>query len=254
MKRVLYILVLLPLMLVSQAAQEGLVLENVMLTVNPEKIVEFEAGIAAHNKKFHAEGPYGARVYNILNGKNAGKYMLIMGPLPWSAMDDRPATKEHTDDNNKNINQYLESEVEVNYMKMNPELSNFSRDFEINKVSVFMIDIKRFKEMEFMEKVVKKVVKMYKEKMPEQIFGIYTNEMNNMDGMDFGFVNFFDSMSWMGEEDTFPKYFEEVHGAGSMLQLLKDLEATTDGDRGEIWTLRKDLSGPNAKVAAATRQ
>ena len=104
MKNLFYTMLLLPFLVLAQNSQESLVLENVMLTVHPEKIAEFEAGIAAHNKKFHSDGPYGARVYNILNGKNAGKYMLIMGPLPWSAMDGRPTSKEHTDDNNKNIN------------------------------------------------------------------------------------------------------------------------------------------------------
>lgn len=251
MKKLMCTLLLLPLMAMAQT-NEALVIENVMLTVNPEKIMEFEAGIAAHNKKFHSEGPYGARVYNILNGKNAGKYMLIMGPLPWSAMDGRPSNQEHTDDNNKNISKYLTPEVEVNYMQMHPELSNFSKDFEINKVSVFMIDIKRFKRQDFMEKVVKKVVKVYKEKMPDQLYGIYTNEMNTMDGLDFGWVDFFDSSSWLGQEDKFVQYFEEVHGDGSFKQFLVDVEATTDGERTEIWALRKDLSGANAKVMAAT--
>ena len=253
MKRLLITIVLIPLMMVSQT-NESLVIENIMLTVKPDKIAEFEAGIAAHNKKFHATGPFGARVYNIDNGKNAGKYMLIMGPLPWSALDDRPASKEHSEDNNKNINQYLESSVEVNYMKMHPDLSNFSKDFEINKVSVFMIDIKRFKDMDFIEKVVNKVVKMYKEKMPDQIYGIYTNEMPNMDGMDFAWVDFFDSYSWMAKDDTFMRDFEDVHGTGSFQQFMKDVEATTDGDKGEIWSLRKDLSGPDAKVIALERQ
>jgi hypothetical protein len=253
MKKLLYTLVLLPLLMVSQT-NESLVIENVMLTVNPEKITEFEAGIAAHNKKFHAEGPYGARVYNILNGKNAGKYMLIMGPLPWSVMDDRPHSKEHADDNNKNISKYLTPDVEVNYMKMHPELSNFSKDFEIKKVSVFMIDVKRFKQQDFIEKVLKKVAKVYKEKMPDQLYGVYSNEMNNEDGMDFGWVEFFENSSWLGREDKLPQYFEEVHGAGSFAQFLADVEATTDGDSTEIWELRKELSGSSAQVKAATRQ
>lgn len=254
MKKVIYVLFLLPLVMIAQNSQEALVFENVILTVNPENITEFEAGIAVHNKKFHADGPYGARVYNINNGKNAGKYMLIMGPLPWSAMDGRPAGQDHTDDNNKNVNRYLESEVEVNYMKMHPELSNFSKDFEINKLSVFMLDVKRFKQREFLEKVIKKVVKVYKEKMPDQRYGVYSNEMNNMDGMDLAWVDFFDSSSWLGREDKFPQYFEEVHGAGSFAKFMADVEATTDGDSTEIWILRKDLSGSSAKVKAANRQ
>lgn len=253
MKKLLCTLLLLPILAIAQT-NEDLIIENVMLTVNSENIEEFEAGIATHNKKFHADGPYGARVYNVVNGKNAGKYMLIMGPLPWSAMDGRPSSKEHTDDNNKNINKYLTPDVEVNYMKMHPELSNFSKDFEINKVSVFMIDIKRFKGMDFMEKVIKKVAKVYKEKMPDQLYGIYSNEMNNMDGMDFAWVDFFENSSWLGKEDKFPQYFEEVHGAGSFAGFLTDVEATTNGDTTEIWVLRKDLSGASAQVKAATRQ
>ncbi|MGI9549990.1 MAG: hypothetical protein ACR2MT_02225 [Aurantibacter sp.] len=254
MKKLLYTLFLIPFLMTAQEAQESPIIENVMLTVNPEKIAEFEAGIAAHNKKFHAEGPYGARVYSVLNGKNAGKYMLIMGPFTWSVIDDRPSSQEHTDDNNKNVSRYITSEVEVNYMKMHPELSNFSRDFEINKVSVFMIDLKRFKNQDFMDKVINKVVKVYKEKMPDQLYGVYTNEMNNMDGMDFGWVEFFDNSSWLGKEDKFPQYFEEVHGAGSFASFLADVEATTDGQSTEVWALRKDLSGPDAKVVAATRE
>ena len=117
-----------------------------------------------------------------------------------------------------------------------------------------MVDIKRFKDMDFMGKVVKKVVKMYKEKMPDQIYGIYTNEMPNMDGMDFAWVDFFDSYSWMAKDDTFMRDFEDVHGTGSFQQFMKDVEATTDGDKGEIWSLRKDLSGPDAKVIALERQ
>jgi len=253
MKKLMYSLLLLPFFAIAQT-NEALIIENVMLTVNSEKIAEFEAGIAAHNKKFHADGPYGARVYNILNGKNAGKYMLIMGPLPWSAMDGRPSSQEHTDDNNKNISKYLTPDVEVNYMKMHPDLSNFSKDFEINKVSVFMIDVKRFKQSEFIENVLKKVAKVYKEKMPDQIYGVYSNEMNNMDGMGFAWVDFFDNSSWLGREDKFVQNFEEVHGTGSFLKFLADVEATTNGDRTEIWTLRKDLSGASAKVLAASRQ
>ncbi|MBT8185544.1 MAG: hypothetical protein KJN76_11940 [Eudoraea sp.] len=253
MKKLFYTLLLVPFMMVSQA-NEGLVLENVMLTVQPDKIAEFEAGLAAHNKKFHADGPYGARVYNVQNGKNAGKYMLIMGPLPWSAMDGRPSSEAHSADNDKNVSPYLTSDVEVNYMKMHPELSNFSKDFEIKKLSVFMIDVKRFKFEDFMKNVVQKVVKVYKEKMPDQIYGIYTNEMNNMDGMDFGWVEFFDNSSWMAKEDKFMQYFEEVHGEGSFQTFLADVEATTDGERTEIWTVRNDISGMGPMVEAATRQ
>jgi hypothetical protein len=253
MRQLLFKLFLVPLMMTAQT-NEDLIFENVMLTINPEKIVEFEAGIAAHNKKFHSDGPYGARVYNILNGPNAGKYMLNMGPFTWSTIDARPAGKDHSDDNNHNVSKYLTPEVRVNYMKMHPELSNFSKDFGLKKLSVFMIDVKRFKQQDFIEKVLKKVVKVYKEKMPDQIYGVYSNEMNNMDGLDFGWVDFFDNSSWLAREDKFKQYFEEVHGAGSFSGFLADLEATTHGDQVEIWEVRNDLSGLSPQIKAAERQ
>ncbi|MGB5269512.1 MAG: hypothetical protein WBN52_03330, partial [Eudoraea sp.] len=87
MRKFLYLMLLFPFLVISQGAQEYMVMENVMLTAIPTKTAEFEAGLAAHNKKYHAEGAHGARVYWISNGKNAGKYIWAMGPLPWSAMD-----------------------------------------------------------------------------------------------------------------------------------------------------------------------
>ena len=105
-----------------------------------------------------------------------------------------------------------------------------------------------------MEKVINKVVKVYMEKMPDQLYGVYSNEMNNMDGMDFGWVEFFNNSSWLGKEDKFMQDFEEVHGAGSFAKFIADVEATTDGDRTEIWQFRKDLSGSSASVKALTGQ
>lgn len=255
MKKLLYILLVLPVLMIGQDYQEHLVFQNVMLTVKEGHIKAFEEGVAAHNKKFHTEGAYQANVYSINSGKNAGKYMWNMGPLPWSAMDGRPATENgHDTDWDANVVPHLANEVDVNYWKFHADLSDFSGDFTLENLSVFMIDIKRFKEMDFMNKVIKKVHKVYLEKRPEQRRGAYTNELGNMDGLDFAWVDFFGSMSWMGKEDKFPQEFEEVHGAGSFVAFLADVEATTDGQRTELWSFRKDLSGTSGEVSPADRQ
>ena len=91
MKKLMYWLFLIPFMALAQNPQQSnpqyTVFENAILTPQPDKVQQFEEGMAAHNKKFHASEPYGARVYYISNGPNVGKYMWAMGPLPWSAMD-----------------------------------------------------------------------------------------------------------------------------------------------------------------------
>ena len=58
----------------------------------------------------------------------------------------------------------------------------------------------------------------------------------------------------MWREDNFPKKFDEVHGEGSFMNFLKDVEAATNGDRSELWAFREDLSGLSGTVNAQNRQ
>lgn len=255
MKRVLMTLLLLPFLVSAQDYEEPVVLQNVMLSVMPGHIQEFEKAVAAHNKKFHPAGPYQALVYSIGSGKNAGKYMWNMGPLPWSALDGRPASDSgHDADWDANVVPHLTGDVDVNYWRFHPNLSNFSKDFTLKNLSVFIVDVKRFKDMDFMNNVVKKVNEVYAKKMPDHVHGAYTNELGNAEGLDFAWVDFFDSMAWMGKEDKFAQYFEEIHGTGSFQKFLKEVEATTNGQRTELWSFRKDLSGTDGTVEAASRQ
>jgi len=255
MKKLFYTFLLIPLLAISQNNPEAVVIENVMLTVLPGHVKAFEEGVAAHNKKYHTAGPYQSSVFVIGNGKNAGKYIWNMGPLPWSAMDGRPTTANgHDADWDAKVVPHLSNEVDVNYWRMHADLSDFSKDFTLKNLSVFMIDVKRFKDMDFMEKVVKKVHQVYMSKLPDQRHGIYTNEMPAIDGPDFAWVDFFDSLGWMGRPDTFVKDFEAVHGAGSFQTFLADVEATTNGQTTELWAFRPDLSGTNGLVESASRQ
>ncbi|MEK6155540.1 hypothetical protein WIW50_19940 [Flavobacteriaceae bacterium 3-367] len=254
MKRLILAALLIPFLINGQEPTPSTIFTNVMLTAHPTKIAEFEAGLAAHNKKYHADGPYQASVFWIASGKNSGKYIWSMGPNTWASMDDAPANDpEHTADWNTNVVAHAMPDQETTYWRSDMKHSNFSKDFSLKNLSIFMIDIKRFKQMEF-EAVLDKVTKVYKEKDPEQQWGVYFNEMNNVDGKDFVWVNFFDKSAWLGKDDKFPQYFEEVHGEGSFPQFLKDFEAATDGQQSEFWIFRGDLSGANGEVQAVNGQ
>ena len=253
MKKLIICLLFIPGLLLAQESTGYTVIENVMLTVDPEDVSKFEAGMAAHNKKFHADDTYGARVYWISNGKNAGKYVWNMGPIPWAAFDNRPAAEGHDEDWNTNVLAYVEATGEVNYWRFHADRSNFSKDFDLKNLLVFVVDVKRFRDMEFIS-AVEQVQQVYKVKRPDQIYGIYTNEMANMEGNDFVWVDFFSSSSWMGQQDTFFQEFEAVHGEGSGSKFMKTIESTTDGERHELWVYREDLSGLSARIEAASRQ
>lgn len=253
MKQLLLILALVPLIAMAQNEQPPIFM-NLMMTPQPDKIDAFEAGLAAHNKKYHAEGASTVSVFWVASGKNSGKYIWSLGPTAWAAIDDaNNYDAAHTSDWNTNVAANALPEMETNYWENDLAHSNFTKDFSLKNLSIFMVDIKRFKQMEF-GSILDRVFKVYKTKDPDHQWGVYYNEMPNMDGQDFVWVDFFEKSSWMGREDKFPQWYEEVHGAGSFAGFLKDVEAATNGDMGELWIYRKDLSGSTGEVQAVGGQ
>ena len=254
MKKLLFTLLLIPVLVMAQGATEYAVIENGMITVNPTKIKEFEKGVATHNKMFHAEGAYGARVYWISNGANVGKYMWVMGPLTWSAMDARPAKAGHDEDWNANVLPYTMAEGNQTYWRFHAALSNFPKDFNLKYLKVMMLDVVPFKIEQFLEQL-DKIATVMKSKYPTESYGMYTNEMPSAkEGGDFAYVDFFDKMGFLGREDTFPKDFEAVHGEHSWEEFISVMNETTKGTRTELWIFREDLSGLSSKVIAMERQ
>lgn len=254
MRKLIFTILLIPILVISQNATDYSVFENGMITANPTKIKEFEKGVAAHNKMYHAEGIYGARVYWVSNGTNVGKYIWAMGPLPWSAMDTRPAKEGHDEDWNTNVLPYTMAEGDQTYWRFHTALSNFPKDFNLKYLKVMMLDMVPFKEQQFLEQL-EKVAAVMKAKYPNEPYGMYTNEMpSDKDGRDFAYVDFFDKMGFLGREDTFPKDFEAVHGEDSWDAFLNVMTETTKGMQTELWVFREDLSGLSGKVIALERQ
>lgn len=254
MRKLLITFLVLPLLLVAQEAQQEPIFMNVMITPNPEKISEFEAGLKEHNQKFHASGPNAVRVYWIASGENSGKYIWSMGPTAWTAFDgSNNPDEEHSNHWNKSVAPYAEAVMETTYWKGSNAHSNFTKDFKMNNLAVFYLDIKRFQQQQFMA-VLDKVTKVFKTKDGDEQWGVYWNQLPSADGKDMVWVNFFDSMAWMGEDDKFAQWFEEVHGAGTFMDFLKEFEASTNGDYQELWTFRSDLSGLSGEVEVAGGQ
>ncbi|SRX54431.1 hypothetical protein AEQU1_01441 [Aequorivita sp. CIP111184] len=249
-------MLLLPFLAISQNSTEYGVFETANLIPNPGQISQFEKGLMEHNKKYHGEGPYGVRVYWIMNGPNTGSYHWSMGPFPWSSLDDGPAQKEgHDADWDKNIAPYTTANSGTeSYWRARSEISRFPKDFTINKMSVDYWDIKRGKFEDAM-KLVEKVNKVYAAKSPNEIWGIYTNEFaSTKEGRDLAVISFFDKSAWLGQDNSIAKKYDEMNGAGSWAQFLKDWMDLTNGGETEIWVFRPDLSGISGDVKAAPQK
>ena len=247
-------MLLSPLLVISQNTKEYAVFENVMITVKSDKVKLFEVGMAAHNKKYHSDEVYGAIVYSIASGRNTGKYIWAMGPIPWSAMDSRPSKEGHDDDWQNKVAQYTESETDITYWKFKADLSNFPKDFEVNKLKVDMYDITRFQGKKVME-IMKKIKKVMVTKFPEEAFGVYVNEFSSTkDGRDLAYISFFEKSAWLGEDSKFSEKYDEVYGSGSFEKLIKEWGQVTNGSQSELWIHRDDLSGKSAKVIVTKRK
>lgn len=150
MRRLSLLLLLIPCMLLSQES-EYMVFENALIAVHPAKTKDFEKAVANHNKTYHADDTYGARVYWIANGPNVGKYIWAMGPIPWSAMDSRPSKDGHDDDWNNNVLPHMMADGNQTYWKFHADKSHFPANFELKNLWVRTYDIKRFKNEKVME-------------------------------------------------------------------------------------------------------
>ncbi len=251
MRAFFYWMLLIPLLVVSQSNNEYSVIEHGMMMANPKYITEFEAGVASHNNTYHTDGMYGSHIYQINNGSNYGQYVWVMGPIPWSAFDDRPKQEGHDEDWNAIIEPYTIPDADGLYWRFYPELSNFSKDFTIKNVRVDIFDIKRFQDDEVM-KLVKKIHEVMKQEYTNDPFGVYKNEFpSETDGRDLAFFSFYESSAWLGKNVDFSQKFEKVHGKGSYKNFLIDWGNVTNGKQTELWSFREDLSGISGEIKAS---
>lgn len=256
MKKLILILFLLPMLAMAQNNEEYRIFETVNLAPKPGEVEKLEAGLKAHNQKYHNAGDFGVRVYWIANGSRTGSYHWSMGSLPWSALDNPPFDEaEHTSDWDKNVQPYvLAGSGEQRYSRFHAELSQFPKDFTIKNLQVTYYDIKRG-EWEKAMALVKKVIDVYHAKLPNESFGIYTNELpSTKDGRDIAVISFFEKSAWMGEDHSIKAMYEEVHGTGSFAYFIKEWIEVANGSENEIWIFRPDLSGISGDVKGAPKK
>lgn len=253
MKSLLYLLLLSPFMAYAQAGSE-LIFEISTMSVSRANSAQVEQAMGAHNKKYHASGTSGVRVFVVQTGTNSGDYKWVMGPGPWSALDARPADDAHNADWDDNVAKYLNEESNTEYIRLDKELSRFPKDFNADKLFVRYVDVVKGKQKEATD-IIKKIVRIYTEKIPGETFGVYYNEVPSTSaGRDITIVSYFDKYAWMGVDDGFNAKYDETYGKGAADAMWVSWQAVTEGQECEIWEYQEELSGLPALIKAAERQ
>lgn len=253
MKNLLYFLLCAPLWAWAQPGTE-LVFEISTMSVSRDNQAQVEHAMGQHNKKYHASGPNGVRVYTVESGPDAGMYKWVMGPGPWSSLDTRPDDDMHNSDWQNNVARYTDERGTVEYISMDRELSRFPKDFNVSKLYVRYVDVVRGKMTEVKD-IIKKITRVYTEKIPDETYGIYYNEMpSTSSGRDLTIVSFFDKYAWLGMDDNFNARYDEIFGKGAADAMWKTWQEVTVGQETEIWEYSEELSGLPPLVKAAERK
>jgi hypothetical protein len=175
-----------------------------------------------------------------------------MGPGPWAALDSRPADDAHGNDWQYTVGQHTLPGGSNDYIRFDPELSRFPKDFTIGKLWVTFYDVEKGK-MDAVKETLKKGHDVYRDKIPGDTYGIYFNEMPGGE-YDFTIVWFFDKYAQVPVDNGFGKLMEDVYGKEAADLIWKEWNANVTVTGSEIWEFRPDLSGLDGMVKAAERQ
>jgi hypothetical protein len=199
----------------------------VTLTPKPDRVAQFEAGLAAHNHKYHTADPYKAYVWSVNTGPSAGSYNWIMGPMTFTQMDARVGSDEHDADWNANVLAHCTSLSDIGYWRYDKDLSYQPEGSEVYGKSRLRFHTVKPGEFDRMEEQIKKIAEVYRQKKHKNAYSIYwhygaTNGPNLVVGIDFN------KWAALDQPLTFRADYESVHGAGSLQRLINEIEMATD--------------------------
>ena len=81
MHKLLFFIVFLLAGVITFAQDSYIMYETMYIKPKYGKIREFNEALAAHNKKFHTEGPNAVAMHRVANGSKAGQLVWVMGTL-----------------------------------------------------------------------------------------------------------------------------------------------------------------------------
>ena len=233
----LCIMMLLPF---AGMAQTKNVLSTHRVFPKMDKIMEFEAGLAAHAQKYHT-GDVAWRVFEIQSGPDAGGYHITEGPTSWEAEDARgDLGAAHMTDWHKNVAMYLTDRQSAGYSVYIDSLSTIALGDFTDKINITHVYpkiaqgdnvisiIKRLKKA-WMANGMTVAVYAASSSGPAQ-YTVVTRYKQGLKERTPGF------------REPFKETFEKANGAGSWAQYLSDAAASIQENWSELLFMRKDLS------------
>jgi hypothetical protein len=89
---------------------------------------------------------------------------------------------------------------------------------------------------------VEKVAEVYRQKKYDRNFTVYYNQFENKCGRDFAIEVMFDNWSFLDEDNSLIKDYDEVYGEGSWMQLIEEYRDIVISAEDELSVLMPEMS------------
>lgn len=216
--------------------------ETIYLTPIPAKITELDAGLTAHNKKYHGEGDYSAFVQYVLTGRKTSDYVWVMGPGNFTRLDSRPAEGGHDEDWNKNVMPYISKQANAEYWVRDDKAFYSPENYSGDKIRIRFHKVKRGKNERFGE-MMNTIAEVYRNKKYDRTFTLYRSQFPTAYGRNAATVNGFTNWSMFDEDGTFIADFESINGTGSFAKWIDELNSISEWTDNEVRQSLPALSG-----------
>lgn len=237
MKKLLFIGVLLPLMVLCQ---NRTVVSTNRIFPKPDKVMEFEKALTNHAQKYHT-GLWKWRVYTIESGPDAGGYHIVEGPTTWDEVDKRgDLGAEHMNDWLKNVMPLTTEKSANSYSVFREDLSSIGITDYSDKITINHVYPKpgQFPAVEELVKQLKKVWEA-----GNQTIAVYEASASGEPQM--AFVTRYKQGLKERERDfrkPMKERYEAINGAGSYEKYLATIANITDHSWSEMLFYNAKLS------------
>lgn len=181
---------------------------------------KLEAGLKAHNEKFHPDGPYRAAIRKVNYGAKEGWYVWLMGPTDYASLDSRPDKGAHDEDWNKNVDPYIEEYGSTSLFEFDDKYS-FGREIMIQSghYDAWSVTVKPG-QMDQFNQLIMSMKKTF-ESMGNRSFLTYRNMVHTRGGADVALLFSYTNMADWGSDWKLKDAYEKLYGPGSWQLMFK---------------------------------
>jgi hypothetical protein len=232
----------------SVIAQDYVMFETQYIKVQPGRWQEFSDKMAAHNKQFHSEGPFTARVWRVSTGAHSGQVSWVMGPCTFTDLDNRPSGDPHNTDWLNNVMANAVEGIHNEYWRGISDLSYVPNQDQDPLLRIRFVDVAAGEAYRFRQMMsnIKEVLAKKNYPNPRTV---YENQFSTTSGREWAIVTSFDKWADLDRDNDFPKDYEEVHGDGSWALFMEEVEEVVDSSEIEMRELLPELSAPSSGSA-----